>query len=203
MNIEKKLNALKDYVRSVADSDADELIREAEKRAEEVRKNYEETAEKKAAEILESAKKRADTAMKREISQSSAKTARMLMDARNDIFKDAVETLQTRVNELADGDSYPDFLKTAAIEAIEAFGEKKVIIRVRKKDRKLAEGFLETLKKRFKDVGIVISEEAVDIAGGVILESVDGRMVLENTLENKFRDIRERFSTELFSNLKQ
>lgn len=203
MNIEKKLSALKDYVRSVADSDADGLIAEAEKRAEEIKKSYEETAKSKAAEILSNAEKRADTVARKEMSQSLAKTSRALMDAKNEILMDALERLRTGINGLADGASYANFLEAAAIEAIEAFGEKKIVVKVREKDRKFMEDLLGPLEKRFGGIEIILSEESADIVGGIVVESADGRVVIENTLENKFEEIKERFSTELFSNLRQ
>ncbi len=202
MNIEKKLGSLKEYVKSMAISDADAIVKDAQKHVEEIKKSYIAKADDSYNEIVEEAKKRADLLIRRETSQTSAKCSKMLMDAQNGILRSAINELKGKINGITNDKAYVDFLKRATVEAITALGENKVVVKVRKEDKPSIKKILDTLKKEMKDVEIDLSKKDVDISGGVIAETEDGRVIIENTLENKFKEIRERFSSVLLSKLK-
>ncbi len=202
MNIEKKLSSLKEYVKSMAASDADSIVKDAQKRVEEIKESYVVKAENSYNEIIEEAKRHADLLIRREISQTSAKCSKMLMDARNEILRTAIDELREKISGITNNEAYADFLKRTTVEAIKALEEKKVVVKVRKKDKSTIKKILDILKKEMKDVDIHLSKEDADIIGGVIVETEDGRVIIENTLENKFEEIKERFSSILFSKLK-
>lgn len=186
----------------MANSDANSIMEDAQKRVEEIKRSYAAKAETSYNKIIEEAKKRADLLTRREISQTSAKCSKMLMDARNEILRDAIDELKEKINGITNDKAYTDFLKRATIEAIKALEEKKVVLKVRKKDRSPIRNILDILKKEMKDVEIDLSKDDANIIGGVIVETEDGRVIIENTLENKFEEIKERFSSVLFSKLK-
>lgn len=202
MNVEKKLGSLKEYVRSRANIDAEDILKDAKKRAEEIKKDYAVKAESHYNEIVEKAKRDAELLLRREVSQASAKCSKMLMDARNEILRSAVDELREKLNKITESKEYTDFLKRTLVEAIRILGEKKVVVKVRKKDKVLVKKVLMALKDEMKDVEIKLSKEDAAIAGGVVVETEDSRMIIENTLENKFEEIKERFSSALFSKLK-
>ena len=202
MNIEKKLGSLKEYVRSRANIDAEDILKDAKKRAEEIKKDYAVKAESHYNEIVEKAKRDAELLLRREVSQASAKCSKMLMDARNEILRSAVDELREKLNKITESKEYTDFLKRTLVEAIRILGEKKVVVKVRKKDKVLVKKILTALEDEMKDVEIKLSKEDAAIAGGVVVETEDSRMIIENTLENKFEEIKERFSSALFSKLK-
>ncbi len=202
MNVEKKLGSLKEYVRSRANIDAEDILKDAKKRAEEIKKDYAVKAESHYNEIVEKAKRDAELLLRREVSQASAKCSKMLMDARNEILRSAVDELREKLNKITESKEYTDFLKRTLVEAIRILGEKKVVVKVRKKDKVLVKKILTALEDEMKDVEIKLSKEDAAIAGGVVVETEDSRMIIENTLENKFEEIKERFSSALFSKLK-
>ncbi len=202
MNVEKKLSALKEYVEGMASSDADVILKQAQRRSQRIREEYSKKAEERYKEIVEEAKKHAESAMNREITQASAKVSRMFMNARNEIFKDALDTLKSKIEAMVNTDSYKHFLESAMREAIEFMGMKRISIRARKKDRRLIEKYLDSVRKDHEDIEITLSDEDADITGGVIAVSEDGRVIVENTLESKFDEIKERFLLELSSKLK-
>ena len=65
MNIEKKLGSLKEYVRSRANIDAENILKDAKKRAEEIKKDYTVKAESRYNEIVEKAKRNAELLLSR------------------------------------------------------------------------------------------------------------------------------------------
>jgi len=85
-------------------------------------------------------------------------------------------------------------------EAIETLKEKEVVVYSREEDMKKVAEMSEKLKKELK-VDIILSDEPVKIIGGVIVSTKDKRIVVENTLENKFEEMKEKFLSLLFSTL--
>lgn len=194
---------MKEYVKGVASSDAESIIKKTQKQVQEIKKSYFDKAESRYQEIVEEAKRQGELTKHREITRTSAKIAKMFMDVRSEILRDALDTLRMKIEKISYSNSYESFLKRAVVEAIEAFEMKEVIIKVRKGDQKLIKKMLSSIKALFKDVEISLSDEDADLTGGVIIESKDGRSIMENTLESKFEEIKEEFSVELFSRLKR
>lgn len=194
---------MKEYVKGIASSDAESIIKKTQKQVQEIKKNYSDKAESRYQEIVGEAKRQGELAKHREITRASAKIAKMFMDARSEILKDALNTMRMKIEKIPYNNSYEPFLKRAVVEAIETFEMKEVIIKVRKEDQKLIKKMLNSIKALFKGVEISLSDEDADITGGVIIESKDGRSIVENTLESKFEEIKEEFSVKLFSKLKR
>ena len=200
MNVEKKLGSLKEYVKSKSLSEAEKLLKEAEKRSKEIEEEYKKKAEDTYAHILDDAKKKVEDFEKREKAQSEAKSSRMLLDAKNGILTSAANELKERICSLNSDRRYDKLLEKLMKEAIETLEEKEVVIRFRKEDK---EKVLELAKEFEKalDVNITLSDEYAEISGGVIVSSKDGRVEVENTLENKFEEMKDDFLRVLFSKL--
>ncbi len=200
MNVEKKLGSLEEYVKSKSLSEAEKLLKEAEKRSKEIEEEYKKKAEDTYARILDDAKKEVEDFEKRGKAQSKAKSSRMLLDAKNGILTSAANELKEKILSLSSDKRYDKLLEKLMKEAIETLAEKEVVICFRKEDK---EKVLELAKKFEKalDVDITLSDEYAGISGGVVVSSKDGRVEVENTLENKFEEMKDDFLRVLFSKL--
>lgn len=111
----------------------------------------------------------------------------------NDIFDAAKEKLKSIS---AKKGEYKPILAKLIEEGLLALLEEKVIVKVREADVKLAKeaaedaakGFKE--KAKFENVDIEVSETEFlnkDIAGGVVLTNVSGKIEVDNTLEERLK----------------
>lgn len=111
----------------------------------------------------------------------------------NDIFDAAKEKLKSIS---AKKGEYKPILAKLIEEGLLALLEEKVIVKVREADVKLAKeaaedaakGFKE--KAKFENVDIEVSETDFlnkDIAGGVVLTNVSGKIEVDNTLEERLK----------------
>lgn len=200
MNIEKKLNSLKEYVKSKALNEADEIIKTAEIQVKEVEKEYKEKAEETYSKIIEEAKKKVSTTERREMAQSRAKASKMFLDAKNEILKSSLEELKDRIYALSTDKRYEELLEKLTLEAIKELGKKEVIVSVRNEDDAKMKSIIKKLEKDLK-AKITLSTEHVKIMGGVIVTIIDNHVMVENTLENKFEEVKESFISLLFSRL--
>ncbi|BBJ28347.1 V-type ATP synthase subunit E [Athalassotoga saccharophila] len=198
MNVEKKVEALKSYVKNKAEEDADSILKEAQKKADEIKKEYEARATEEYNRIIESAKKQIKEMERTELSQAESKVSRILIEGQKDIMEDAMNLLKEKIFELPQSAAYHDLLYKFLEDAINVLDSKDVIVKVRKEDKAL----VSKMVAKFPNLNITISDEEAKIAGGVVVLSKDGKSIVENSLENKVEELREECLSELFAKLK-
>ncbi len=200
MNIEKKLDALKTYVKNKADEDVQSLIEDANKKAKEIKENYEKKAEEMYSKIIEDAKKQIDDISRTEKAQAISRSMRINIEGQKDIIEDSMAILKEKFFEIPQKENYPDFLRYLLTEALNVIDTKKVTVKCRKDDKETISKVVSQISDGKKDISI--SDEEVKIAGGVVIVSEDGKEIVENTLESKLEEIKELYLQELFSKLK-
>lgn len=198
MNVEKKLNALKSYVKSKAEEDAHFILLDAQKQVENIKKDYEAKAQEIYKSTMELAEKQIKEIEKTEQSRIDSKISRITIEGQKDIIEDAMNLLKEKILEIPQSSSYSKLLQRFLEEAIKVLGTKEVVVKVRKADKDL----ISMIASRIQDVNITISDEEAKISGGVIVSSKDGKSIVENSLENKIEELREKFLSELFIKLK-
>jgi vacuolar-type H+-ATPase subunit E/Vma4 len=200
MNVEKKLSSLKDYIKSKSRVEAEKLLKEAEKRANEIEKEYNRKAEENYSHILEEAKNNVSLFERREKAQSIAKSSKMLLDAKNEIMKSALKELEDATYALNSSKKYTLLFEKLFKEAVESLNEEEIVVHFRKEDKELASKLASKMEKELNKT-IILSKNYVNIKGGVIVSTKDERIVIENTLESKFEEMKENFLNLLFSRL--
>lgn len=157
-----------------AESEGKKLLSAAERSAEKI----EEAAKEKSEEALRAAKKEASAYMKQESSEriTSAKlSAKKIVDEARD---DAVEASLRQVWQQFKSDSlrkgaYPQLLNRLVSEGLGELGTQDATIYVRDEDKPLVSGYrAATLPKEY--------------SGGAIIESANGKIRVNKTLEETF-----------------
>lgn len=200
MNVEKKLDALKTYVKNRANEDVQSFIDDANKKAKEIRQNHEKEAEERYSKIIEEAKKQVDDISRVERAQAISKSMRIKIEGQKDIIDDSMAILKEKLFQIPQASSYPDFLRYLTAEALNTIDAKKVTVKCRKEDREIILKFISQISDGKKEVSL--SNEEIKIAGGVVVVSEDGKEIVENTLESKLEEIKEAYLEDLFLKLK-
>ncbi len=198
MNMTKKLSSLKEYVRNKAVSEAEDIKKAAEEKAQVIEKEYEEKAEKEYTSMLNEARRKAELLKRKEMARARAKSSKMILDAKNDILRNALDEFKKVVYSLVDSEEYENVLENLTREAIDAIGEKDVIVKVRAKDVEKMKEVAQRISKEAA-VNIEISTGDDDMIGGVIVSTKAGHVVVENTLEDKYEEAKDEFVSALFS----
>jgi len=193
---------------------SDEIIREAERRAERRLKRARREAEKaisearagaeaQARKTLEAAKARADQiaqAILATVPQEAQRERLQAIEAQlSDIFDEALR----RVREKNSYD-YPAVLLGLAAQAIEAIGADEVVIEVSDEDRpSLDEAWLGRLGERLGRQVKISIETTQGMDAGLTVRSADGRRLYDNTFGARLRrlrpDIRQTLARQLYS----
>ncbi len=127
-------------------------------------------------------RRRAYQEARRKVDAAELRGRRMVMAARERIFQQVLDSGRKRLRELAaQGESYKKLLEAMierAAGVIMATGEGGMEIRCRKEDMKMVEEILTELSPRFS-ARLILSSQPVDIDGGIIALSEDGKQLVD------------------------
>lgn len=140
------------------------------------------------ANIIESSKKQAEN-LKRQIIGSSTLNARnkelvIIESAIDEIFNKAKEKLSKGNNEK----DYEKLLTRMIQDSVAKLGS-EIIIQCNSADLKLVKK-ISSQESSDKKMKITVSDEAIDIIGGIKAASVDGTMTLDNTLDSNIETLK-------------
>lgn len=140
------------------------------------------------ANIIESSKKQAEN-LKRQIIGSSTLNARnkelvIIESAIDEIFNKAKEKLAKGNNEK----DYEKLLTRMIQDSVAKLGS-EIIIQCNSADLKLVKK-ISSQESSDKKMKITVSDEAIDIIGGIKAASVDGTMTLDNTLDSNIETLK-------------
>ena len=138
--------------------------------------------------IIESSKKQAEN-LKRQIIGSSTLNARnkelvIIESAIDEIFNKAKEKLAKSNNEK----NYEKLLNNLIADSAGKLGS-EIIIQCNKTDLKLVKKIASDISTD-KKMKIAVSDEVIDIIGGIKATSLDGTMTLDNTLDSSIESLK-------------
>ena len=185
------LNSLERTIDKVLSQKESALISEIDSALQNSLKNLESSKSSLQVEyenIIQSSKKQGEN-LKRQIIGSSTLNARnkelvIIESAIDEIFNKAREKLAERNSQK----NYEKLL-TRMIEDTAAKLGSELIIQCNKTDLKLAKKLSSEISTE-KKMKITVSDEVIDIIGGIKATSVDGTMTLDNTLDSSIESLK-------------
>jgi V/A-type H+/Na+-transporting ATPase subunit E len=185
------LNSLERTIDKVLSQKESALISEIDSALQNSLKNLESSKgslQVEYANIIESSKKQAEN-LKRQIIGSSTLNARnkelvIIESAIDEIFNKAKEKLAIGNNEK----DYEKLLTRMIQDCVAKLGS-EIIIQCNSADLKLVKK-ISSQESSDKKMKITVSDEAIDIIGGIKAASLDGTMTLDNTLDSNIETLK-------------
>ena len=185
------LNSLERTIDKVLSQKESALISEIDSALQNSLKNLESSKgslQVEYANIIESSKKQAEN-LKRQIIGSSTLNARnkelvIIESAIDEIFNKAKEKLAKGNNEK----DYEKLLTRMIQDCVAKLGS-EIIIQCNSADLKLVKK-ISSQESSDKKMKISVSDEAIDIIGGIKAASLDGTMTLDNTLDSNIETLK-------------
>ncbi|ASJ08275.1 V-type ATP synthase subunit E [Thermococcus siculi] len=184
-----------------------EINREAEQKIQYILKQAQEEAEKIKAEARKRAEARADWILRKAKTQAEIERQRIVANARlevrkkrlqvqEELIQEVISALRERLAELPDEEYFPMLVDLTA-KAVEELGAEKVVVRSNEKTLELLSGRLDEFRKALseklgRELEVTLGEPMATI-GGVVVETPDGSVRVDNTFESRI----ERFEGEL------
>ncbi|BAA31105.1 V-type ATP synthase subunit E [Pyrococcus horikoshii] len=171
------------------------ILNEARQQAEKIKEEARRNAEAKAEWIIRRAKTQAELEKQRIIANARLEVRRKRLAIQEEIISSVLEEVKRRLETMSE-DEYFESVKALLKEAIKELNEKKVRVMSNEKTLGLIASRIEEIKSELGDVSIELGE-TVDTMGGVIVETEDGRIRIDNTFEARM----ERFEGEIRSTI--
>lgn len=169
-------------------------------------------SEKEAKQTLRAAKEDADTNYQIIIDQASAKAAaekrkitsltevemrNQLLQTKETLVNAAFDKAQTQLAAFTKTEQYHEHLLTLIEETAKKIGLKKLIVHINAKDKAwLAQGDLAKLSKKLR-FDLSLSDQTEQIMGGCKIETADGKVISDNTLENRLQELKPNLRVEV------
>jgi V/A-type H+-transporting ATPase subunit E len=195
-------SALEQTINKVLSQKEADLIKQLDSAYNESVANLESSRTKLGSEyarILEGAKKQAEN-LRRQIVGSSRLAARnkqlvLIETAVNDSFEKA----KTKLRSSDKQEVYKILIAKMLEESIVAIGTDEVIIQCNRSDFDLVKKAITSMSNNNNNVKMTLSEQPINVIGGIRVRSVDGSTTYDNTLDSRI----ERFKPLIRKNIVQ
>jgi V/A-type H+/Na+-transporting ATPase subunit E len=186
-------SALERTINKVLSQKETELISQIDSAYEESLSNLEASRDRLEAErtrIIESAKKQAEN-LKRQIVGSSRLAARnqellMIENAVNNAFEEARKKLAASGGK----DSYRTLMASLVEESVSSVGSDEVVVECNRNDAELVSKILADLQKKNPRIKAKISDQHIEVIGGIRVKSADGSMTYDNTIDSRIERLK-------------
>lgn len=181
------------------EASAAERIAELVAKADEDAKKVREEAQKKAGDIIKAHVDDASHAMEVErnrlMFEGRSQAKREAAALKHEYYARAFVEAEKRLASLRLQDGYAGFFEKALAESVEALGEKEYVVHIDGRDASLCREAMDSMGVD----GAIVAD--LICAGGLNVSTIDGKVVVSNTVEARLIAARERMRLELFSRL--
>jgi V-type H+-transporting ATPase subunit E len=175
---------------SAAKEKAQSIISQAESETQHALDEAKKDLAREAEDIVRNAQTEAEGVRRRYVSESHHKLKLVEQQQKDKILSEVLEQAKRRVMEVAqDEKRYYPLLVSVIENGIREIGIDSVVIHVNANDIKRFDRTKlerEVTRKLDRPIKIEWSKELLDISGGAVVSSVDGRTRIVNTLEERF-----------------
>jgi len=175
-----------DILRSAREK-AETIIREAQTETQHASDEAKASITHESEAVVRNAHADADAIKRRQISEARHRTKLREQQEKDKIVEEILDQVRKRTSQLAADEARYTPMLTHLIESgIQELGEKTVMIHVNKADLERMSSLTQKVGKSLGSVRVEWSKEPIQAMGGAIVSSVDGRIRIDNTLDQKF-----------------
>lgn len=172
-----------------------EITLKAHQEAEEIKRSAEAKAGAIKASHLENAQKLAEIERNKLIYNVKAENKMRIIKEKDAVMQRAFFDATKRLDSFRDDGSYKENFRKMLQEAVRELEGEKVSIHIDPRDDALCKQVLDELGKNSEIVADLTS------AGGLVVSTKDGKVVVSNTIESRLLNARELLQREIFSTL--
>lgn len=176
-------------VLSEARLDADQILAEAREKAEAIQKHAQEEAEFQRKEILEKAAQEAERIRGRILASAQLQSRTEQLEHREKLLNSVFETAEKEIASIQAWNEYGEIASYLLREALSHLEAKTVRILADETTRQVLSK--QIVEKISEDLHVELQfGETLKNATGVVVETLDGRLRYDNTLETRLRRMR-------------
>jgi len=190
MSIKEGLSAITSEVLGDVQKEAEALISKAENEAKEALKAAKEQADQNYQTTINQAKTKGENERRKIASVAEVEIRNRLLQTKEDLVDCAFEKALAQLKDFVKTEEYHEYLLKLIEEVVKKLDQKKVIIQFNGKDTTwLTQDMLNGLSKKLHRE-LKLSDENQDFIGGCKIQSVDGKITYDSTINNRLQELK-------------
>jgi V/A-type H+-transporting ATPase subunit E len=201
------VETIKAQLRFLQEMEAKEIIENAEEQAKKIVKEAEENADKIKKQKMEKLAEKLREKEALEIATRKLEGRKKNLTAESELLERALTESTVKLREICEAERslYQESLERLVIEAAARLKGTQFQVLTNSKDKRLVKEKLRELEKKISKKGVAtslqVSEETLNIMGGVMLQTADKKQVFNNTFEARLTKLKEEMVSQVFSSL--
>ncbi|MGD6852604.1 MAG: V-type ATP synthase subunit E [Candidatus Bathyarchaeia archaeon] len=201
MTVKTGISAIANEVIGDVQKEAEALILAAENQAKESLKVANEKAKENYRAIVAQAKHKAEGEKRKIASVAEVEVRNRLLQTKEDLVDEAFERALEKLKNFAQSSEYNDFLLNLIEATAKKMGQKNLVVQVNAKDKGwLTQDMLKKTSKKIKSE-LQLSEETEDCIGGCKIQSGDGKIIYDATLDNRLEELKPQLRVQIAKQL--
>jgi V/A-type H+/Na+-transporting ATPase subunit E len=197
MEVKEGLLAIASEVLGDVQKEAEALILAAEAEAKNTLRKAKQQADQNYQSTIDKAKGKADAEKRKIISLTEVEIRNQLLQTKEDLVNAAFEKALGKLRDFVKTEKYPDYLLKTIEETAKRIGSKKIVLYVNSKDAAwLRRENLEDLSRKLS-LELTLSDLAEDCIGGCKIQTADGKVIFDSTIDTRLRQLKPILRTEV------
>lgn len=185
-SVEDNITSLSRAIMNEARGEADQVLEDARAKAEATRRQAQEQADAARKDTLDRAQREAERIRSQKVASTQLKARTMQLDSREKLLNKVFTTVQQELPSIAQWSDYEEIARSLLREALNQLKASEVVVRADKQTQAhLSQQFLKDISDELK-VQIQVGEPLAQ-GTGVIVETANGRLQFDNTLETRLQ----------------
>jgi V/A-type H+/Na+-transporting ATPase subunit E len=197
MSVKNGISAIANDVIGDMQKAAEAIILAAEKEAKATLKAAKEQADQNFKATIAQAKEKADAEKRKIASVTEVEMRNRLLQTKEDLVDVAFEKALVKLKSFVETAEYHDYLLGVIQNAAERISQKVLVVLVNAKDKDwLTQDTLKPLSKKLH-LDLKLSDKTGDYLGGCIVQSEDGKIICDVTIDNRLQELKPALRVEL------
>jgi V/A-type H+-transporting ATPase subunit E len=201
MSVKNGISAIAKDVVGDVQKDAEAIILATENEAKTTLKAAKEQADQNYRATITQAKAKAEAEKRKIASVTEVDMRNRLLQTKEDLVDVAFEKALVELKNFTETTDYHDYLLKVIQSAAQRMGQKDLVVQVNPKDKAwLTQDVLKRLSKKLH-CELRLSDKTEDYLGGCIIQTEDGKIIYDATLDNRLQELKPVLRVELAKTL--
>jgi V/A-type H+/Na+-transporting ATPase subunit E len=197
MSVKNGISAITNDVIGDIQKEAEAVILAAENEAKTSLKSAKEQADQIYRAIIRQATATAEAEKRKIASITEVEMRNRLLQTKEDLVDIAFEKALVELKNFVETEDYHDYLVKLIQSAAEKMGKKEIVVQVNAKDNNwLTPDLLKRLSKKCH-CELRLSDKTEDYLGGCVIQTEDGKIIYDVTLDNRLQELKPVLRVEL------
>ena len=201
MSIKAGLSAIANEVLDDVQKEAEAIVSSAENQSKETLKIEKEAAIQNYQRLIDQAKTKAESERRKIASVTEVEMRNRLLQTKEGLVEIVFEKAIIKLKDFVKTGEYHTYLLNLIKEVAKSIGKKNLVVQVNVQDKGwLTQDMLDRVSKKLH-LELKLSEQVEDFIGGCKIQTLDGKITYDNTIDNRLEELKPTLRVEVAKTL--